>query len=561
MEPQRNIIVRYKRLTAALILAFSTAAAQPERNSSISGQVVNATTAAPLNRATVEIVLEGRPDVRGMAPTSADGAFLLRALPAGRYLINVSKPGYADTGYGARYPGAPGQVITLGANENKSGLIVRLARLGSIGGTILGTAGMIARGSYVSAFRKEFPRGQPGWVQAGGATIDDRGQYRISNLRPGRYIVAAYQVTMPAIRMGPPRPGLESEQKAVPALTYYPATVIQQEAVPLDIGSGDVRRDVDISIQEMAPVRVSIGIQLPPGAPTQLSQPETAPRRGMLRAPVWIRGAVGGPGAPMHAFTATMDGQVEYQPINPGRYILASSLEVDGKCYGARKEITLSGGSVDTVLAYSPCVQLTGHLRITGPGAGHLSGRQVVLNSGENLPLDRKSGEVQADGSFVIKDVPPGIWDISPGAIPMGGYLKSMMLGTLDVLTKDMVIAPETKDSLEIVISTRAAQLRGHVENGFATTVVAAPQGELASVQSLYRATGVDENGDFEFRNLAPSHYRIYAFESVEPGAWRDPEFLKNYAGLGTPVELAEGRGPEIKVTAIPGAPAERRSQ
>ncbi|MBN9662994.1 MAG: carboxypeptidase regulatory-like domain-containing protein [Acidobacteria bacterium] len=553
-------MVRYKRLVSTLILALGTAAAQPERNSSIAGQVVNATTGAPLNRASVEIMVEGRPDIRGIAPTTADGNFLLRALPAGRYLINVGKPGYSDSSYGASYPGAPGQVITLGSNENKSGLMVRLARLGSISGTVLGASGTIARGSYVSVFRREFPRGKPGWTQAGGTTIDDRGQYHVGNLRPGRYIAAAYQVNLPVIRRGPPRSPQESEQKAVPALTYYPSTVIQQEAMPIDLGSGEARRDIDISVQEMAPVRVSIGIQLPPGVTSQPSQPETGPPRGLLRAPVWIRSEGGGPGAPMHAITATMDGQVEYQPINPGRYILASSLEVDGKCYGARKEITLSGGSVDTQLSYTPCIQLSGHLRITGPGPGPLSGRQVMLSSGESLPIDRKRAEVQADGSFVVKDVPPGIWDISPGSIPSGGYLKSMKLGQTDVLTNGMVIAPDTKDSLEIVISTRAAQLRGHVENSFASIVLAAPQGERASVPSFYLPAGVDENGDFQFRNLAPGSYRIYAFEAMQPGAWRDPEFLKNYAGLGTPVELAEGPGPEIKVTAIPGAPA-RKSQ
>ncbi len=554
-------MVRNRSLVFALILATASAEAQPERNSSIAGQVVNATTGAPVNRATVEIILDGRTDVRGMAPTTADGSFLLRGLPAGRYLIYVSKPGYSDTSYGARYPGAPGQVITLGPNENKSGLMVRLARLGSISGTILGTSGTIARGSYVTAFRREFPRGKPGWIQVGGATIDDRGQYHIRNLRPGRYMVAAYQVNMPSVRMGPPRSPQESEQKALPAVTYYPSTVIQQEAVPLDIGSGEARRGIDIPIQEMAPIRVSLWIQLPPGVTPPPSQTEAIPRRGPLRAPVWIRGAAGGPGAPMHALTATMDGQVEYQPINPGRYVLASSLEVEGKCYGARKEITLSGGSVDTLLSYSPCVQLTGRVRITGPGAGRVSGRQVVLTSGENLPIDRKRTEVQADGSFVIKDVPPGIWDISPGPIPSGGYLKSMQLGKLDVLAEEMVIAPDTKDSLEIVISTRAAQLRGHVENGFASTILAAPQGEHASVQSFYGSTGVDENGDFEFKNLAPGPYRIYAFESLDPGAWRDPELLKSYAGLGMPVELAEGQALEIKVSPIPGAPAEKRNQ
>ncbi|MGC4048830.1 MAG: hypothetical protein QM757_04825 [Paludibaculum sp.] len=87
-----------------------------------------------------------------------------------------------------------------------------------------------------------------------------------------------------------------------------------------------------------------------------------------------------------------------------------------------------------------------------------------------------------------------------------------------------------------------------------ATVVLAAPQGKQAAHLRLYRTTGVDESGRFEFIGLTPGTYRILAFEELAPLAWADPDFLKNYADRGTLVELLEGPAAEIQVAAIPGS-------
>ncbi|MGC4048828.1 MAG: carboxypeptidase-like regulatory domain-containing protein [Paludibaculum sp.] len=74
MRPQQTAAI-------LLILIMRPTGGQPQRTSSISGQVLNATTGEPLRRAAVTILMDGREDVRGMAATGDAGQFLLRLLP------------------------------------------------------------------------------------------------------------------------------------------------------------------------------------------------------------------------------------------------------------------------------------------------------------------------------------------------------------------------------------------------------------------------------------------------------------------------------------------------
>ena len=50
-----------------------------------------------------------------------------------------------------------------------------------------------------------------------------------------------------------------------------------------------------------------------------------------------------------------------------------------------------------------------------------------------------------------------------------------------------------------------------------------------------------DQTGRFTFQDLAPGMYKLYAFESVPDGAWEDSEFMKEFAGAGMEIRLAEG--------------------
>ncbi len=127
-----------------------------------------------------------------------------------------------------------------------------------------------------------------------------------------------------------------------------------------------------------------------------------------------------------------------------------------------------------------------------------------------------------------------------------------MKLGDQDVLTEDMTIAPDTSAPLKIVVSTQGAKVTGDVESGAAlggkeTIVFLAPEGKFSRVLSFYRRVLADEKGHFEMEGIDPGTYRIYAFEELGADGWQDPEFLKQFAGRGEALTLAEGQTAEAK--------------
>ena len=165
---------------------------------------------------------------------------------------------------------------------------------------------------------------------------------------------------------------------------------------------------------------------------------------------------------------------------------------------------------------------------------------------------------MKADGTFVIRSVTPGVWDIGVNPIPPGGYIKSMRLGDQDVLTEDMTIGPGDK-VLRIVVSARGGVLEGHVKrSGEATSaiVLLAPAGRFSHVLSFYSQGIADETGHFKMEGLTPGTYKLYAFEALEYGAWQNPEILKPFESYGEKVEIGEGTNPPKELQILPGLPS-----
>lgn len=540
-----------RRLAIGVTLVAAALAARGQ--GSISGRVVNSVTGAPVRRAQVNIVVDGRTDLRGSSPTDADGRFVCRFLPAGRYRLGAEKSGYAPMDYGATRPYMAGQLIVLAAGEQKAGIVIQLPQLAVMTGTVRDVDGEPAPRVGVQALRQEFQRGKAVWTQAGWANTDSDGRYRMFHMMPGKYLLTSRNFNQPP----PPPQGQDPDAgRMVNATTYFPGTLDRQQAGTVVLGPGETVDNVDIPLLLSRPSVLEVQGDLPAPPPQPAadgSAIEAVAQRGppsqfvqlslLEKNSSTVNGAQFGGGFPV-------GGKFTFNDVQPGRYFLSGEATLDGRLYAAREELDLSGGSLSVMLRFAPAVDLAGHVRMEG-GPGTAAGGRVFLVAGDGTNRQCSEAHVQADGSYVLKNVPPGVWDIGFEPIPKGGYLKSMLLGDEDVLRADMTVTAETKAPLEIVVSAAGAQLSGRVEGGLARAVLAAPQGELASVLSFYALATVDENGAFEMKSMTPGDYRLYAFEDLAYGAWFDPEFLKPYAERGTPVELKAGAKAEVKVQAI----------
>jgi len=542
--------------------------AQSARYGSIAGRVVDSTSGAPLHRARVEIHVEGHDDLRGMAPSDGDGRFRLRALPAGQYRIAVSRRGYGTMAYGAGRPFGEGRVIQLGAGQHITDLTIGLPRLGVITGTVTGADGEPLAQAGVQALRRQFARGKLGWTPWRWAQTDDQGRFRLFGVVPGRYLVSASKQFEIIPAPNSDDPAAEQNSRLAYATTYAPGTALRREAREIVLQPGQTLEGVEIAMLLIRPIKLGVQGQLP----VQLPAPETGetplepappPRPQRPNQPmvsIHLADAPGGSDTMTNwggGFPA--GGRFEYPNLQPGSYVLSGEATIDGRMYVARQEVDLSGGDLEVTLQFAPAIELHGSLRLEGAGAGTAAGHRVFLVAGDNGIRAGASAEVQPDGSFVLPNVHPGLWDIGVEPLPKGGYLKSMTLGDEDVLRKDMVIAAPTPARLEIVVSAAGAELSGQVQGAGATTVLLAPQGDHAIVLSFYAVTGVDEKGAFHFRGRTPGVYKLFAFDDLEQGAWTDPNFLTPFADQGTLVELKEGPNAAATVPLIHNAGADAK--
>ena len=188
----------------AVCLGIAAGGEQPQASGLILGQVVDAGSGQDVPGVVVSLgspgagvasaeLIEMGP-VRGPVGarrvlTAADGRFLFRDLPRGRYELAVVAPGYVPGSYGQNRPSGPGRLIDLGDGEKLGAVSVRIWKVASISGTVLDESGEPAVGVSVRSFRRVIAGGQPRFLSGALDNTDDRGMYRIPALVPGDYVV------------------------------------------------------------------------------------------------------------------------------------------------------------------------------------------------------------------------------------------------------------------------------------------------------------------------------------------------------------------------------------
>ncbi len=156
----------------------------------IAGVVVTEGSGAPVRRARVNLSAS---ELRGgrSTTTTNEGKFSFGSLPAGRYTLAASKPGYVNITFGAKRPGRPGTPIQLVDAEKMEKATISLPRGAVVTGVVMDEHGEASPGTQVRVMRYVMRTGEKTLEQSGQDQTDDRGIYRIYGLQPGDYIVNA----------------------------------------------------------------------------------------------------------------------------------------------------------------------------------------------------------------------------------------------------------------------------------------------------------------------------------------------------------------------------------
>ena len=539
------------RMRVALCLVLGSGGACCEPGSGVvAGAVLDRTSGSPLWRALVTLSTDEENPFDAQAITDGAGRFTFAGVPAGRYRLYAECQGYLQAWYGAETANHPAGIITLHENETRDDLVLRLEALGAVSGVVADADGDPLPSVDVSLWMQSYWRGKPRFFERASAVADDRGAYRISGVVSGRYIVMANGVGHQVFRMQPEAvAGEQPPAQARFGVQFYPGTDRMSAASVIAVEPGREVRGMDFRMSPN-PTSTLRGTVLPPLELPDDTRIDVAIVQQDLPDENQARFAFSVPG-PNYSF--------EQYGVVPGEYMLMTHLSLGEREYRGVQRVEISGGADrEVALKLEPGIDLAGSLRIEGDASARQREYRVELSPGESISPNepRPAASVRADGTFVIKSVTPGVWDIGVQPIPPGGYIKSMRLGNQDVLTEDMIIGTRTAAPLRIVVSTRGGVLEGRVkrsEEAARAVVLLAPAGKFSHVLSFHSQGVTDETGHFKMDGLTPGSYKLYAFEGMEYGAWQDPEFLKAFESYGEQVEIVEGTNSPKEVQLIPG--------
>jgi hypothetical protein len=282
----------------------TTAAAPPRGHGAISGVVIAGVGGTPIADAVVSLVaLSGfqlPAEYQPRQMTDARGRFAFLNLPDnGQFQITAAKFGFLDGGYG-RDSGPTDALRPIAiANGSWAGnLRVSLWAPGAISGSVRDERGEPVVGVIVRSLARVRVAGRDELAAGPLALTDDRGQYRISGLFAGRYLiqVPSVQMAVPAatrvagasgsvpegaidvddtarlvIGRYPLPPPSSSGRTMSYAIAFHPTGSSPAEAGTVEVRFGEDRPGVDVTLTPVPAVRVSGIVEAPPEALTGLT--------------------------------------------------------------------------------------------------------------------------------------------------------------------------------------------------------------------------------------------------------------------------------------------------
>jgi len=445
--------------------------------------------------------------------TDARGRFAFLNLPdAGTFQLTAAKFGYLDGGYGRdSAPTDQLRPIVIANGAWVGNLRVNIWTPAAISGAVRDENGEPVVGVFVRALARFRIAGRDE-LAAGPLTVtDDRGQYRLSGLLPGRYViqVPSVQMAVPAAtrisiaatnaaqgaldvddssrlvigRYPLPPPRLNGRAMTY-GLAFHPNGSTPSQASTVDIKFGDDRGGIDVRLTPVPAVRVSGVVEGPPEALATLTL-RLLPA-GMENLGLGAETATALPGA---------NGAFTFLNVPAGEYVLDAPLTFNE--YSIASGATTSGG--------------------------------FVGSRGQSLPPPPPRGSWSRSSQGI--DAVPGLsfstsdFRGATGAnVPLFTARSTISVGTNDVTGLTIRLGPGTTLRGRLTVESDPTRPAGQPPPRFTMFMdSAAGQVSLGRPSTFLPAGPVQ---DFEIRGIQPGEY-----------------FLRAQAGSGWSVKSIQWRG------------------
>jgi carboxypeptidase family protein len=543
--------------------AAQTPASKPSSNCTVQGQIIQQLGGQPIRKANVRLsgIAEGQGDAADLvAVTDAGGHFKIEDVKPGTYRVGYDRSGFVDAE--KRHHGNR-MLLSLEAGQEMKDLVFHMAPAAVITGKVTDIDGDPAQWVSVAALPPHFwQEREP--IASGSSVTNDLGEYRISDLAPNHYRIVA----QPPARQPRPTQSAKAADKngLVYVATYYPGTSERSHALSLDLHAGDE-----------VPVNITLGVARLFNVRGQVAN---LPVEAREDTNIVLRPLDEGFTREVTPWPVDNEGKFDISGVFPGSYsvLLISGTYQHPSVMRGDQTVEVTTADVEG-LRISPVRngQVRGRFRRDNGEKIDWSQTEVNLYSSlqdkfwgggaadismQALWWDDRPAhaELQKDGSFEIKDVPPATYRLSVGSLGKaldGCFVKSVKLGGRDVTDSGFGVAGASY-SLDVVVGANGATVEGFIMDSkdkpaSDVYVVIAPSADGSQRRDLYHMTTTDYRGHFSLTGLNPGEFLLFAVDEdqVETDLL-DPEFIHTHESLGKSVQLKEGEHQSVELKLVP---------
>ncbi len=567
---------------------------QASPTASVRGEVLDARTNAPIANVEVTLVNVTERGNTATTTTGRTGEFLFSGVQPGQYVLRPRRDGYLDDT--EVFVSTASRQFVLGPGQALTDKTLRLGAAGAIAGLVQDEERQGVANTLVSALRFQYDdiRQAWMWISIQEAVTDERGEFRVGDLPPGRYVVRTTPFsdvplsdslarlrdsdefrTLPrtlqrAISIGR-MPGSENPDGHAPI--YYPNTSDPLQAARIDVDYG---RDAYVRIT--TPLEPTFSIRGAVVDPTPRNRRPTYVSLSSRRIKM--------PGSQGAAIAD--DGTFEFRNVAPGTYdlnVILSTNEPAGTVPApfpnrpplpipviptsdpdrlvGHVEVTVVNEDIEDIEFVPQVWAVSGE--VTSKDGGTLPGGLFVALRGVGLTMTQPPpSQLDDNAAFQITHVPEGDYRLIvtglsgglPDGLPAGWNVESARMGGIDVLGAEFRIDRSWVGlPLEIVLgqsSSRLSITAGEVGRPEGAVFVAAvPDAARRHRTDLYRTGWTDERGFLSFDAIVPGQYRVFAWERIANHAWLDPEYITRIETSGQLVRMGENGRADVEVRAI----------
>jgi hypothetical protein len=510
----------------------------------VEGSVINIQNSRTIPRATVTLLhLKGT----GSKSQRADGRghFLFRNVEPGIYRLMADRAGFFSDDRKREYQ----PIFEIAAGEHVKDIPVRLIPSALVSGKVRDEYNDPVQDAEIRVLAVQTRLGQQYLRVAAKALTDDRGEYRIAGLHPGKYYLLVEDKSKPLVTLtsiienvnalakmtdekGRPlkvaMPGVPDPPYTYAPL-FYPDTTDFKQAQGLKLNPGDEMAADFLLIS--APV-VSIHGKVVNGMTGQTAS-------GATVAAFWTNYVEGGS---IPALLA-LGGSFEVRGIAPGTYTLRATFTENQRVFYGEETIEVGDrGAQNVQITAMPDFVATGHVRLAGPT--EKPRKASIEFVGEGMMPRVRTSTVSPDLAFEAQLRPDRRFRAMVRNLPQDYYLKSVTISQHE-MSPDNVVVNGLRGDLEFILSTAG----GHIEGALTNSRNESTRGSILLIPDvpdpgppdLFRRTSADATGNFMFRGVPPGSYRMLAVENLSlEDEINDPDFFRTIANRGESLLVEE---------------------